>query len=502
LLLALVGCGAPEVPAIEQHAARCGDDARDKDRPMVVEWSAADRSAIEAESSHQLVVVAYENCHLRVLSDCGIPGDYQFTETTPARDFIEVKDENELHANLPLAAARFGAEVRAGNTLRLDYAVTGQRRANVRTVSAGELQGERCGEATHFVRAMIVGASTLSTQANTEASAEVDIAGAGGGGAHRASRRQLHTNGDLETCDGGDGSGCRALIQLDLTPISGRGGAAQPAGPSFEGVPQGATQLAWNPTGGGQVSGRLESGDRTLSSGEFADAHSVTVAAGASLRFLAASSEFDTYLIVRTPSGQNIDNDDGPGVGTNAAIEIPNAEAGTYTAVVTSFRPGEGGGYQLAVNNGSGQPGLQTVSHQGPPQPGAGGGQSNYGTISLAPGFVPDPHVARGESGGNLPAQNLGSGCAGYITQRPDHILALSGNSNFMRIYAVAQSDTTLVIRKPDGQYVCADDTYQLNPGVEGAMAAGNYQIWIGAYEPNVSSPYELYVTEIATQHP
>ena len=63
----------------------------------------------------------------------------------------------------------------------------------------------------------------------------------------------------------------------------------------------------------------------------------------------ARSTEFDAYLIVRTPGGKQLDNDDDPQGGTDAVVEIPAEEAGTYTAIVTSSASGEKGHYELTV---------------------------------------------------------------------------------------------------------------------------------------------------------
>ena len=49
---------------------------------------------------------------------------------------------------------------------------------------------------------------------------------------------------------------------------------------------------------------------------------------------------------------------------------------------------------------------------------------------------------------------------------------------------------------------LCNDDTYSLNPGVEGNFPAGLYQVWVGTYRENESRPYQLTVTIDPSQHP
>jgi len=46
--------------------------------------------------------------------------------------------------------------------------------------------------------------------------------------------------------------------------------------------------------------------------------------------------------------------------------------------------------------------------------------EPNYGTITLAPGFQPDPHLVSLRAGGNLNATNVSSECRGFITNAPD----------------------------------------------------------------------------------
>jgi hypothetical protein len=47
---------------------------------------------------------------------------------------------------------------------------------------------------------------------------------------------------------------------------------------------------------------------------------------------------------------------------------------------------------------------------------------------------------------------------------------------------ARADQDITLAIRKPDGTFLCNDDSEGLNPMVEGAFAAGSYDVYVGSY--------------------
>jgi hypothetical protein len=123
--------------------------------------------------------------------------------------------------------------------------------------------------------------------------------------------------------------------------------------------------------------------------------------------------------------------------------------------------------------------------------------RSNFGTITLTPGFTPDPHVAAGTSGGEANASTVNSQCRGWISSTPDHILVLRSDFNFLRIFAEAEGDTTLVIQTPNGQVRCNDDTYGRNPSVEGTFTAGTYRVWLGSYAEGENLRYQLKLTEL-----
>jgi len=123
------------------------------------------------------------------------------------------------------------------------------------------------------------------------------------------------------------------------------------------------------------VRGELASGDATLRSGEFEDVveRSFTVGQPVSLRL--TSSDFDPYLIVTTPSGQQLDNDDLRNDSRDAGIDIASAERGSYRIVVTSYRAGETGHYELSL----GADAAPITAPVAGGQPTAGGVRANAG---------------------------------------------------------------------------------------------------------------------------
>ena len=130
-------------------------------------------------------------------------------------------------------------------------------------------------------------------------------------------------------------------------------------------------------------------------------------------------------------------------------------------------------------------------------------GASNFGTIELDAGFVPDPHTANGTSGGATNASSFGAECVGYISDTPDHLFVAKGAFANLRVMAHSQADITLVIQKPDGTYSCNDDSVDgTHPLVEGSFPPGTYKIWIGSYEQGTNSPYTLGFSELSSVTP
>lgn len=95
--------------------------------------------------------------------------------------------------------------------------------------------------------------------------------------------------------------------------------------------------------------GRLESGDGTLNSGELRDEYLFTGRAGETVTIDLRSSDFDPYLILRPPTGEQQDNDDFEGSSSRSRLVTTLSEAGTYRVLVTTYKKGESGAYTLEL---------------------------------------------------------------------------------------------------------------------------------------------------------
>ena len=102
-------------------------------------------------------------------------------------------------------------------------------------------------------------------------------------------------------------------------------------------------------------SGRLQTGDQTLNSGEFADLYNENVERGETIVVEMSSSQFDPYLILRPAGGgTQVDNDDWEGDRTRSRIEYVATQGGNFEVIATSYQPGESGDYSVTIEVGEG----------------------------------------------------------------------------------------------------------------------------------------------------
>lgn len=105
---------------------------------------------------------------------------------------------------------------------------------------------------------------------------------------------------------------------------------------------------------GGSAAGSLQTGDSTLNSGEFVDVFTFEGRAGQQVTVTMTSAAFDTYVMLRGPSGFAEENDDRESGDTNSQITVRLPSNGTYRIQATSFQPGETGAYRVALVAGGG----------------------------------------------------------------------------------------------------------------------------------------------------
>lgn len=214
---------------------------------------------------------------------------------------------------------------------------------------------------------------------------------------------------------------------------------------------------------------------------------------------VAATSPVDVTLVIQMADGSYRCNDDADG--TNPVVEGP-FPVGMHRVYVGTYAQGTTGSYTLTVSQaGAGAaavPGILQGIAPGIVPAGIGG--SNYGTVTLSSGFVPDPQVSRGQAGGPVDASTLNAACRGHIAGRPDHLLQLNSNFANLRIMVNCAQDSTLVVQGPDGAYRCNDDAEGTNPIVQGPFTPGQYRVWVGSYtQGTTGTPYVIGFSELPT---
>jgi len=126
--------------------------------------------------------------------------------------------------------------------------------------------------------------------------------------------------------------------------------------------------------------------------------------------------------------------------------------------------------------------------------------QGTFGQVQLRSGFTPDPHVTTVNAGGPIDVSTVSNGCQGFIAERPSFTLRYRRGDLPLYVGVVADEDTTLVVKGPNGQWMCDDDSGDnLNPVISWEHPrSGRYQIWVGRFGSADLAPAQLYISEVS----
>jgi hypothetical protein len=104
---------------------------------------------------------------------------------------------------------------------------------------------------------------------------------------------------------------------------------------------------------------------------------------------------------------------------------------------------------------------------------------------------------------GSLPAFDIDLGnpeCTGFIDGVPTFGFTYAGEADTtLRLFFEGDHDSTLLLRAPDGTFICSDDfagAENLNPLIDFAAGAGQYLLFVGTFEPGASLSGTLTITE------
>ena len=197
--------------------------------PLVVDWKAEQRADLEEVVHDGVAVVAWDDAGLRLLKRCKLDGNYGYLPVTVKKDVVRLETADDVQANLPLGGlgivGKIGGGFSQGTTLDVALAMVGKRRTTWNDVSRDDLVGE-CTGATHYVRAILVGAFAMKTGTKSQATGAAQIFGAGASGDSSSSKDVSSTDGKLDACEAVTGEEtkpppqCAAILRLELEPIA------------------------------------------------------------------------------------------------------------------------------------------------------------------------------------------------------------------------------------------------------------------------------------------
>lgn len=203
--------------------AKCGVRSS-ATKPLVVEWPAAERAALESRASRGLVAVRYEGCEMEVLTTCTAAGAYEYVGLTQKREGVKITNADELYAQLPVGAAGLEAKLERSGELNVDMVIVGRREADKNVFNERDLDG-RCDTATHVITGLTVGAFQFYSGAGAEVGAGVKVQNVGVGASSSSQQELLKSDGDANSCEGSNSSdevapeGCGALLRVEVVPI-------------------------------------------------------------------------------------------------------------------------------------------------------------------------------------------------------------------------------------------------------------------------------------------
>ncbi|MEQ8674900.1 MAG: hypothetical protein RLP44_28365 [Aggregatilineales bacterium] len=133
-----------------------------------------------------------------------------------------------------------------------------------------------------------------------------------------------------------------------------------------------------------------------------------------------------------------------------------------------------------------------------------------FATVPMTNGFSPDPWIVTVLAGGPVNMANeAAEGCFGGVAAVPDvNIEWLEESTGAVRVFFMSLADTTIIIRDPEGNFLCNDDSgisgaNPLDPAVLiNAPMVGTYNIWIGTYLQDELAAGYLMITEFADTYP
>jgi uncharacterized protein len=209
---------------------------------MAVDWKPEMRGDFEAAMKEGLAVVSYDCKSLKLARSCSLEGTYGYLGTTRREKKIEMNTKDEVAANLPVGGLSWlsdlGAKFGRGTSLAMRLVTVGKQSAGKKVAVKSDLKGG-CDGATHYVRAVTVGAFVVASGSQAELAANVKIMGKGASAGSTSATKINSEDGDVEACQKSTSDDkkapdqCGALVRIELEPIGKGDTAAPPPAPEL-----------------------------------------------------------------------------------------------------------------------------------------------------------------------------------------------------------------------------------------------------------------------------
>ncbi len=129
----------------------------------------------------------------------------------------------------------------------------------------------------------------------------------------------------------------------------------------------------------------------------------------------------------------------------------------------------------------------------------------NFPALKLSAGFVRQSGIVSGSTSGSYSLSSLAkfdknkNPCLGFSASTPDHVVRLEQGFPKLNFRVNSRGkDTTIVVKMPNGQFICGDDTglkKDASVSLDG-LSAGEYSVWVGSIEPGKHWAYSLTLSE------
>lgn len=261
----LAGCGNAMIPDTDEFVDDTDPQrarvtvAKNKSKPLIVDWTPENRSDLEVRAGKGPAVVRFDERTFELLPDCHADGAYEYHGFTPQEELITLRSKAELHANLPAGAFELEGRLEQSGGLTVAIRMVGKHELDRTFVRRDQLRG-RCEGATHVIRGMTVGAFRFMSGRVRKGSASASVFGRGGDVSAEGSREMLRAAGDFVECEKADPDApkapprCRAVLRIEIVPLDGEepappqpvATAQSPLAPPQQDIPDCGEGLRWD----------------------------------------------------------------------------------------------------------------------------------------------------------------------------------------------------------------------------------------------------------------